>query len=284
MKLQGKVAVITGAGRVGKTDRKRGIGVEIAIHLAKQGANIVANDFTGTLKNAPDYDLSRNDELESVAEEIRALGRQAITVNADVSDSKAVDEMIKRTLNEFGRIDILVNNAGIGLGRRSIMEIDEKMWDLAMDVMAKGTFLCCKAAAKVMIQQGEGGRIVNISSIAGKIGSPFLAAYTAAKHAVMGLTRSLSGELIHYNINVNAVCPGFTDTHILHMKGRILDMSSKPANVSIDQELEKLYSLTPAHRMATVEEIANVVEFLCLPESSYVNGQGIVVDGGGVTI
>lgn len=164
------------------------------------------------------------------------------------------------------------------------MEIDEKMWDLAMDVMAKGTFLCCKAVAKVMIQQGEGGRIVNISSIEGKIGTPFLAAYVAAKHAVMGLTRSLSGELITYNINVNAVCPGFTDTHILYMKDRILDMSSKPPNVSIDQELEKLYSFTPAHRMATVEEIANVVEFLCLPESSYVNGQGIVVDGGGVTI
>jgi len=170
------------------------------------------------------------------------------------------------------------------VGRKSIVDLDENLWDLSMNVMARGAFLCSKAVARVQIDQGDGGSIVNISSIMGKIGAPFVAPYVAAKHAILGLTKVLGAELIPYGINVNAVCPGYTNTHMLNLKNGPLDLKSAPAGSTLEDLKAQICLKTPAGRLATVEEIANVVVGLCLPEFKFVNGQAIVVDGGGVTV
>jgi len=285
LKLEGKVAIVTGAGRAGKPpERRRGFGPAICLRLAAQGADIVVNDFTGPLPEFPDYDLATKEEMAQMVNEIKALGRRAISVDADVGDAKAVNEMVKKTLDEFGRIDILVNNAGVGMGYLPFVEVEERTWDCHMRVMGKGTFLCSQAVARVLLKQGWGGRIVNISSITGKSGPSNCGAYSPAKHAVVGLTRVLATELMPSGICVNAVCPGFADTHFLHVPGGTFD--TQPAILGLDVESfqEFMKNETVAHRLATIDEIASVVEFLCSPESSYINGQSIVVDGGGIML
>jgi NAD(P)-dependent dehydrogenase (short-subunit alcohol dehydrogenase family) len=285
MRLEGKVAIVTGAGRVGRPGRNRGFGPEICRQLAIQGADIVVNDFSGPLPALPDYDLATKDEVAAVVEEVKGLGRRAISVDADVGNAKAVDEMVKKTLEEFGRIDILVNNAGIAVGLGPMHELDEPLFDLSWHVMAKGPWLCSKAVAKVMIEQGWGGKIVTIASILGKTYSAFAGGYTAAKHAVIGITRTMAAELIKYKINVNAICPGWCDTHLLHLKGGAIEMYPKLLGITKKQLMAALNGWTPAGRLGTVEEIAGATMLLCLsPESDYINGQGVAVDGGGITI
>jgi 3-oxoacyl-[acyl-carrier protein] reductase len=284
MKLEGKVAIVTGAGRAGKPPEiRRGFGPEICKRLASQGADIVVNDFTGSFPESPDYELAR-EGMNAVTEEIKALGRRAIAVDADVGDAKAVDNMVKKALAEFGHIDILVNNAGIVVGLAPVVELEEKFWDLSMRVMAKGTFLCSKAVAKVMIQQGSGGKIVNMASILGKSGGAFTAAYTCAKHAIVGLTRVLAMELMPSGIHVNAVCPGYAETHLLHLKGGAFDAFPGLAGTDVEGVYNIIKAGTASGRLGTVEEIGSLVEFLCLPDSDYINGQSIVIDGGGVMI
>ena len=283
MKLEGKVAIVTGAGRAGKPpERGRGFGPAICLRLAAQGADIVVNDFTGPLPEFPDYDLATKEEMAQMVNEIKALGRRAISVDADVGDAKAVNEMVKKTLDEFGRIDILVNNAGVGIGWAPFVEMEERTWDCNMRVIGKGTFLCSKAVAKVMLQQGSGGKIVNISSITGITGPPFTGAYSPAKHAVIGITRVLATELMQSGICVNAVCPGFAETHLLHIKNGILDVQPGLLGLDVEGFYKMIKQGTPAHRMGKIEEIASLVEFLCLPDSDYINGQSIVIDGGGI--
>ncbi|KJS15511.1 MAG: hypothetical protein VR69_13180 [Peptococcaceae bacterium BRH_c4b] len=279
MKLQGKVALVTGAGRVGSEGRRRGFGAEICLRLARQGADIVVNDFTGTYS-----DLAKQEELEMAAEEIRKLGRKAITVNADVRNSDEVKNMFNQVLEKFGRIDILVNNAGVVVGLGPMVDLDESAWNISMDVMAKGAWLCSKEAAKIMIKQGTRGRIINIASVAGKVQLAFAGAYVAAKHALVGITRTMGAELITNGITVNAICPGWVDTHLLHLKGGAMEVYPKLLNITEEQLIESLKGWTPAGRLGTVEEIAGAVELLCMPEASYINGQSIVVDGGGITI
>ncbi len=282
LKLEGKVALITGVGRSGTAPgRRRGFGPEICKNLALQGADIVVNDFTGPFSEDLKYDLATKQEMAAVVDEIKALGRRVIGVDADVGDAKAVDGMVKKALDEFGRIDILVNNAGVGIGFAHFIDIDERFWDLSMRVMAKGTFLCCKAVAKVMIEQGNGGRIVNVSSIAGKAGLPLAGAYCSAKHAIIGITRVLAMEVMRHGITVNAVCPGTCDTHFMQL---VLDVQPQMLGVSREEFWKMTEKATAAGRLGTIQEIASVVEFLCLPEASYINGQSIVVDGGGIML
>lgn len=286
MKLKGKVALVTGAGRSGTIPgRRRGFGAEICKRLALQGADIVVNDFTGPFPELSNYDLATKEEMNAVVEEMKALGVRAIGIDADVGDAGAVDRMVKTTLKEFGHINILVNNAGVGVAGAAFVDIEERFWDLEMRIIGKGTFLCCKAIGKVMIQQGKGGRIVNISSNTGKTGPPFCGAYAAAKHAVVGITRALSNEIMQYGINVNAVCPGFCETHFMHMKEwGVLDPDSPLRKGTVAERLEIIKQRNPAHRLGTIEDVAALVEFLCLPESSFINGQSILIDGGGATI
>lgn len=242
--LDSKVAIVTGG--------SRGIGKEIVLTLAQAGANVVIN-YVG------------NKELaENVAEEVKRMGRDALVIRADVSDSNDVDNLVSETLNKFGRIDILINNAGITRDNL-IIRMKEEDWDRVIDTNLKSVFLTSKAISKIMMKQRE-GKIVNISSVIGTLGNAGQANYVAAKAGVIGLTKTLAKELASRGINVNAVAPGFIQT----------DMT---ANMREDIK-EKLLEQIPLARLGNPKDIANMVKFLVSEEASYMTGQIIHVDGG----
>lgn len=254
MKLKDKVAIVTGG--------NKGIGRAISLNLAEEGADVVvaARDMQAA---------------NEVVEKIKGMQRESFSVKTDVRQVDQVNAMVKRVIDEFGRIDILVNNAGILLMTPAV-DITEKEWDEIMRVNARGVFLCCRAVAKHMIEQKQ-GKIINISSVAGKRGSPLMAHYCASKFAVLGLTFTLALELSPYNINVNAVCPGDIDTDMLKQEwewfGKIQNMSSQ------EVEENKLSGI-PFRRVGKPEDIAKLVTFLASPEADYITGQAINVDGG----
>ena len=244
MNLSGKSAIVTGSAS--------GIGREIALTLAAEGASVTVAD--------------RNLEgAESVARQIAESGGTARTAPADVTDSAQVDDLVASTVAACGSVDILVNVAGFGFNS-PIVDMREEDWDLVLGVNLKGQFLCCRAAARRMIQQGNGGRIVNIASTAANNARYAGGAYCAAKAGVVQLTKVLALELGEYGITVNAVGPGFTET---------------PATVESSGEYRgNFLAQVPAGRSGRTSDIANAVLFLVSPASEYVNGQAIYVDGG----
>ncbi len=244
MRLKNKVAIVTGAGQ--------GIGKEIALSLAKEGAKVVFSDITNKI-----YD---------VVKEIEALGSQALAIKTDVSNSKETEEMIKETIKKFGRIDILVNNAGI-FPFKSFFEMKEEDWDKVLNINLKGVFNCTKAVTPTMVKQ-KYGKIINIASIAGmRVGYIGLTHYCASKAGITGFTKALALELAPFKINVNAIAPGAIDT--------------PGAMVASSKESMKQFAQTiPLKRIGQPKDIANVVVFLASDESSYITGECIVVDGG----
>jgi NAD(P)-dependent dehydrogenase (short-subunit alcohol dehydrogenase family) len=192
--LDGKVAIVTGAGG--------GIGRAEALLFAREGAKVVVNDLGG----ARDGTGSSDAMASKVAEEIKAAGGQAVASFDSVSTPAGASAIIKAAVDAFGRLDILVNNAGI-LRDKSLLKMDEAMWDAVIDVHLKGTFLCSQAAAKQMVSQGEGGRIVNTTSVSGMMGNFGQANYSAAKAGIYGLTRTVAIELQKHRITVNAIAP-----------------------------------------------------------------------------
>lgn len=262
--FDGKVAIVTGAGRL------RGIGRAAAVELARLGADVVV---TGTGRNPesfPDDEKAVGwKDVESVADQIRAHGRRALTLTVDVTSQEQVQNMVDRTIEEFGRVDILINNAAFARGadRVPILELDESIFQKVMDIKVTGTYLCTKAAIKHMIDQGEGGKIVNISSSAGKRGSANTLAYNAANFAIVGMTQSMAHELGPHGINVNAVCPGAVDTHRMDVLGRGERWESMAAN-------------TPIGRNGTDEETGVFCVYLCTEAASWIHGQSININGG----
>lgn len=253
-KLDDKIALITGGGQ--------GIGEAISIRLAKEGAHVIVAD------------INLNSATEIVGK-IEVMGCRSMAIKADVSNSKDVEEMVKSTMDEFGRIDILVNNAGI-LTLKSVVELEEKEWDKVINVNLKGVFLCSKAVAKIMINQ-KGGKIVSVSSSAAKKPGPFVVHYSAAKAGVVAFTQGLARELGPYKINVNAVCPGVVDTKMWRYQdeevGRYLGLPKG--------ELTKRFIEAMAlHRLQPPEAIAAMVAFLASKEADEVTGQAINVCGG----
>jgi 3-oxoacyl-[acyl-carrier protein] reductase len=242
--LNGKVALVTGA--------SRGIGRAIALHLAESGADVVVN-----------YAGSENAAAEVVAQ-IEALGRKAIKCQADVSSMQEADDLVKRTIEAFGKIDILVNNAGITRDNL-IMRMKEEEFDQVISTNLKGVFNCIKAVTRPMMKQ-RSGRIINISSVVGVLGNPGQANYVAAKAGVIGLTKATARELASRGITVNAVAPGFIET----------DMTDKLT----DELRSNMLKSIPLERLGQPEEIAKVVRFLCTNDSSYMTGQTLHVDGG----
>ncbi|MEK4746996.1 3-oxoacyl-[acyl-carrier-protein] reductase [Niallia sp. FSL W8-0177] len=244
MKLAGKVAVVTGA--------SRGIGKSIALELAKQGADVVVN-YAGSVERA-----------NEVVKEIEALGRKAISIQCDVSDSDAVNAMMKEVLEAFGSLDILVNNAGITRDNL-LMRMKDSEWDDVINTNLKGVFLCTKAVTRPMMKQRK-GRIINITSIVGVTGNPGQANYVAAKAGVIGLTKTTAKELAQRNITVNAIAPGFITT----------DMTDK-----LTEEVKNgMLTQIPLGQFGKPEDIANAVVFLASDESSYITGQTLHIDGG----
>ena len=269
--LNGKVALITGAGG------ERGIGRAIAMRLAKEGADLAVNDITAKPKKSATWD-----GLHSLVKDIRGLGRNAKAFEADISNSHQVDQLIKDTIQEFGHIDILVNNAGSAAGpdRVPIIELDEETWDKVQSINIKGTFLCCRAVAKELVKQGNGGKIINMSSTQGLKGSPRFGAYSASKFAVRGLTQVLANELGEYGIQVNAICPGMVITE------RYYDIAEAfaPEGIKTEEHLDEIecknISETPLGRVATTDDVAKIAAFLASSESDFHTGMSILVDGG----
>lgn len=256
MGLEGKVAIVTGA--------SRGIGRAIAIRLAEDGADVVVN-----------Y-RSKRELAEEVAGKIRALGRKALVVKGDMSISSDVQAMVKTTVENFGKIDILINNAGIVGPIAEIHEIDEKDWDELIDVNLRSVFLCIKTVVPHMIKQG-GGKIVSTSSIYGKTGWPSYSAYCASKFAIIGLTQSAAQELAKYNITINAICPGITDTDMIDYETAFW---AKKYGITFEEMTKKWLEPIPMGRKQKPEEQANLVAFLVSDQASYITGQAINSSGG----
>lgn len=244
MLLDGKCALVTGA--------SRGIGRAVALKLASEGAKVALN-FAGNEAAA-----------EAVKQEIEAAGGEAILVKANVADEMAVQEMVQKTTDAFGRIDILVNNAGItrdGL----LARMKEEDWDAVLSTNLKGVFLATKAVAKVMMKQ-RAGRIVNMASVVGITGNAGQANYAAAKAGVIGFTKTIAKELASRGVTANAVAPGFIAT----------DMTA----VLSDKAKEAALTGIPLGRMGTPEDVSAAVLFLVSDQASYITGQVLNVDGG----
>ena len=269
--LSDKVALVTGAGG------EHGIGRALCRRLAAEGCNLVVNDL-----HAKPYSESGWGGLPALCAEIEAAGQQSLAVAADVSNAAQVEAMVKQALDRFGQIDILVNNAGSrpGPDRVPVVELSEVAWDQVQNVNAKGTFLCAQAVARHMIDRGEGGKIINISSTAGRIGMPRYAAYCASKFAIIGFTQSLAHELAPHQINVNAVCPGTTVTERTGYIAAAINELEAPTAEATDAMLEEITDNTPLGRTGTPEDVARTVAFLASSEADYITGASHLVAGG----
>jgi 3-oxoacyl-[acyl-carrier protein] reductase len=247
MRLKDKVSLVTGA--------SRGIGRSIALALAKEGSSVAVNFATSS------------DAAAEVAKEIRGLGRKSIVIKADVAVKPEVDTMVKKVVDEFGKIDILVNNAGMSVVGAS-EELEEERWRRGIDVMLTGAFFCSQAAGKQMIKKG-GGKIINIASVNGIGAFPERVCYSCAKAGVMQLAKVLGCEWAKYNINVNAVAAGYVRTYLVE------DLVEKGT-----LDVQEIANRTPLGRLAEPEEIADAVIFLSSEDSKYMEGQTLVIDGG----
>jgi NAD(P)-dependent dehydrogenase (short-subunit alcohol dehydrogenase family) len=249
----------------------RAIGRHIALALAKRGCKIVV---TGTGRDAatfPEDEKTANWRgIDSVAQEVKALGSEVLPLVVDVTSEDQVQRMVNTTLEAFGRLDILVHNAHRAgqADRVSILDMDLREFQSVLDVKLLGAVRCAKAVGRVLVKQGQGGRIINISSVLGKKARPDTSAYITACFGLNGLTQALAWELAPYNITVNAVCPGPTDTwrHDQWKQDR--------------DSWQRRLSLTALNRVGTPEESASVVAFLCTEGASYITGQCINVNGG----
>lgn len=269
--LKGKVALVTGA------SGKNGLGRAIALRLAEEGADIVVNDVGIRSVKGPDWG-----GLPDVVREIEALGRRVLSVVADVSDAKQVDNMVDQALQQFGQIDILVNNAGAPAGqdRVAVVDLTEAAWDFVQRVNVKGTFLCCRAVARAMIERDQGGKIITMSSISGKKGSVRFAAYCASKFAVRGFTQSLALELAPYQINVNAICPSLIETERVDDMAAVLAPEGVSAAAYRQQMMTRVSEGNPLGRVGQPADVAQLAAFLASSESDYLTGLSINVAGG----
>ena len=261
MKLEGKIAFVTGAAR--------GMGREHCLALAGEGADIVASDIGEDIPVAG-YRLGKNEELEETVEKVRALGRRAIAITADISKSDQVKNAVDKAIESFGTIDILVNNAGVALIGTPFHEVTEEQWDMVLDVNLKGAWLCCKYIIPHMLNQ-KSGKIINISSHAGVIGIATIGPYTCAKHGIVGMTRVLAAELAPHGINVNALCPGGVDTPMLSQAFEQIGMTF--------EEAEKEWggsSVVPGE-LIPPEDMAKMVLWLASEDSRYIHGRSIHV-------
>jgi len=246
--LHNKLVLITGGGR--------GIGRAIALLFAQHGARVVIAART-------------REQVEAVAQEI---GPQALGLTCDVSDAESVSEMFKDL-----QPDILVNNAGIAESSPFINTSDE-LWHRHLAINLTGTFYCTRAALPAMLKKGW-GRVINIASIAAKAGAPYIAAYAASKHGVLGLTRSVALEVATSGVTVNAICPGYVDTEMVE---RGVERITQRTGRSAEEALDTLKKMSPQNRLVTPEEVASLALLLASEDGRGINGQAINIDGGTV--
>lgn len=269
--LNGKVALVTGAGR------KNGIGAAVACRLANDGANVVVSDICAEPTDLPHGGNAAWEELQEVAVEITALGVECLPVRADVTSGEDVQSMIAVTKENFGRLDILVNNAGAIIGPAPIRYMAEEAWRRMIEINATGVFLCCHHALPLMIEGKRGGRIINISSIAAVKPRIFMAAYAASKAAVVAMTQSLAQEVGEFEITANAILPGDIDTG---MKQWGMQMESLVTGQSYEEVVGALETRIPAGRIGKPEDVADLVAFLASEEAKFITGQALNLTGG----
>ncbi len=265
--LDNKVAVVTGAGRM------RSIGRPIAVELAKAGCDVVV---TGTGRNPEHYPDDEREagwrDIDSVAAEVRGVGRRALPLVSNVSDPEACGALVEQTVKEFGRVDFVINNAGAARGsdRVPVVELAVEDWRKVIDVNLSGSFYMSRAFGQKLIEQGEGGAIINISSIAGKMFPPNAAAYAASKAGLQALTASMAREVGQHGIRVNAICPGIIDTYRMDdiPRGEVWNNMVK--------------QMIPVGRAGTGDDIAWATVFLCSEQGAWISGQSYNVDGGTV--
>ncbi len=254
--LMGKRAVVTGAGR--------GIGRSIALALAEAGADVAV-----TARSAS--------ELEQLQNEIIALGRKSAYIPCDVTDPEQVQHMASTLIEQLGGIDILVNNAG-NAGSHKFLNHPDELWHRMLAINLTSVYYVSKTFVPQLIQQ-HSGRIITIASIASRMGDRYIAAYTASKHGVLGLTRALAAELLPYNITVNAICPGYVDTP---MTDDSVSNIVARTGMSAEKARASLAKTSPQNRLIQPEEVAAIAVFLAQDSSKGITGQGINIDGGGV--
>lgn len=254
MELDGQAAIVTGAGR--------GIGRAIALELASMGADVVVAEM-------------HQENGERVAEEVRALGRRAIALRTDVTRRADLEEMARQTIDELGRIDVLVNNAGIYRAAPPL-EIDDAHWDAVMDINAKAVFVASQVVLPHMVA-AKRGSIVNLASMAGKLGTTSSLVYAASKSAVISITRSLALSFAADGIRVNCVCPGFVQTDMWTQveQGVSRVLGSTPEEIN-RQRLAQI----PLKRWEQPEDVARLVGFLASEKSGYITGEAVNVSGG----
>ncbi|TCD65277.1 hypothetical protein EIP91_002839 [Steccherinum ochraceum] len=251
-----KVAAITGA--------SQGIGKAIALRLADDGFDIALSDLG-----------IKQDQLNVVAEEIKAKGRKVVVVATDVTKEEDIVTLVEKTASELGGLDVMVANAGIA-AQSSFLEMSAEVYDSVMNVNARGTMLCYKHAARQMVKQNRGGRIIGASSVMGQLGtSNVLSAYVASKFAIRGLTQALSFELASRKITVNAYSPGCI----------ITDMTTTPYDATTGDGLpgsfiKHICGLPPTAKDAGPEVVASLVSYICKPEAYFITGQSLSVCGG----
>jgi len=256
MSLENRGAVVTGGGR--------GIGSATARTLASAGAKVVVS-------------ARSVEQLEAVKDELQQAGHEAWAVPCDVTDSDQVEALARQARELVGPVQILVNNAGIA-SSAPLKNLRLEEWNRLLAVNATGPFLCTQAFMPGMLETGW-GRVINVASIAGKIGAPYIAGYCASKHAVVGFTRAVAAEVAARGVTVNAVCPGYVDTPMTEQS--VANIAAK-TGLSESEARERLDSTSPQNRLIEPEEVAFLIASLCQPEAKGINGQAIVLDGGTV--
>lgn len=252
--LADKTALVTGGGR--------GIGAAVARDLAARGATVVVTARTPS-------------DIEAVAAAISAHGGHAIALPCDVTNPEQIASLASAVAERCGPVDILVNNAGVA-DSAPLHRITLETWNHLLTVNATGPFLVTQAFLPAMLERGW-GRVVNIASVAGLAGAKYTVAYTAAKHAVVGFTRALAAEVADRGVTVNAVCPGYVDTP---MTDRSIARIVEKTGMGADDARRAILDRSPQHRLITPEEVAHVVQSLCVADAGGINGQTVVIDGG----
>jgi NAD(P)-dependent dehydrogenase (short-subunit alcohol dehydrogenase family) len=254
--LSGRKAVITGGGR--------GIGAAVARSLAMQGAAVLVAART-------------RKQVDECAAALRDEGHEAWSAAVDVADPQSVQALAAEATARLGQVDILVNNAGIA-SSAPIKSLELEEWNRIMTVNATGTFLCTKAFVVAMAARGW-GRVVNVASVASRVGAPYISAYTASKHAVLGFTRAIAAEMSGKGVTVNAVCPGYVDTDMtVESVARVVERS----RLSKEEALSAILKTVGQKRLISPDEVAHLVTSLCAEQSGGVTGQAIVIDAGGL--
>ncbi len=270
--LRGKVAIVTGSGRA------KGLGEAMAKRLAAEGCAVIVHDLGKAVDRfAPAHGVGTLSEVEERVAEIRDAGGTAEAFTGDLRVEADVEALVAFAVEKFGKLDIFINNAGVGYLFGPLVDMTEAEWDTVLDVNLRGCFFGMKYAARQMIAQGHGGRIISIASLAGKTAVLYTSAYTASKHGLIGLTRTAALELGPHNITVNAICPNHVTTGLGAWQN---DFSSGAKSQSLDDYMAKMTAGVPLGRVGLTEDTAKAAAFLCSDEGSYITGEAMNVSGG----